>query len=174
MDAGSNLFMNLDKTDLEKYIKQIKSYESQVKELETTAQNEDTLKEKHPDRTLVLLSGVAGMHYHVTKETDEGMKLLESLVPGTELKLVREPENKHDRWAIAIFTNEGMQLGYVTRHKNEAIARLMDSGYVFSAYVEDINDEQTQKQFKDRAVTENYCLPYSIWMNRGERYDGLK
>ncbi|WP_278245423.1 hypothetical protein [Oribacterium sp. P6A1] len=41
------------------------------------------------------------MHYHFEKETYEGMKLLESLVPGTELKLKREPENKHDQWAIA-------------------------------------------------------------------------
>lgn len=38
------------------------------------------------------------MHYHFEKETYEGMKLLESLVPGTELKLKlklkREPENE--------------------------------------------------------------------------------
>ena len=36
------------------------------------------------------------MHYHFEKETYEGMKLLESLFPGTELKLKlkREPENE--------------------------------------------------------------------------------
>ncbi|SFG59553.1 hypothetical protein [Oribacterium sp. WCC10] len=47
--------MNLEKPDLEYYIKQIKSYEAQVKEIKISARKEETLKEKHPDRILVLI-----------------------------------------------------------------------------------------------------------------------
>ncbi len=36
--------MNLEKTDLENYIKQIKSYEAQVKDIEISARKEETLK----------------------------------------------------------------------------------------------------------------------------------
>ena len=40
------------------------------------------------------------MHYHFEKETYEGMKLLESLVPGTELKLKLKREPKMRFWRI--------------------------------------------------------------------------
>ncbi len=90
------------------------------------------------------------------------MKLLESLVPGTELKLKREPENKHDRWAIAIYTNEGLQLGYVARYKNEAIARLMDSGYVFSAYVEYIS--MGKQQYMAKLVMDKLSRTKQYWI----------
>ena len=48
----------------------------------------------------------------------------------------------------SINTNEGMHLGYVTRYNNEAIARLIGSGYVFSAYVEDISMGKQQYMVK--------------------------
>ena len=47
--------MNLEKPDLEYYIKQIKSYKAQVNEIEISARKEYTLKERHPDRILVLI-----------------------------------------------------------------------------------------------------------------------
>lgn len=51
-----------------------------------------------------------------------------SLVEGSVLPLKREPENPHDPLAIMILDVKGHHLGYVPRHKNEALAHLMDAG----------------------------------------------
>ncbi len=59
-----------------------------------------------------------------------------SLTAGTFLVLRREPGNPHDDLAIMILTEQGHQLGYVPRAKNEALARLMDAGKLLFARVE--------------------------------------
>ena len=74
----------------------------------------------------VLETAVAGMNFHVESEQEE--ENLKKLEPGTELKLYREPENEFDEWAVAVYYDEEDMLGYITRYKNETIARLMDAG----------------------------------------------
>ena len=152
--------------ELENYIKQIKSYEAQMEIIEATAKEEEELKKNRPVWELVLWSGIAGIKFHVDLESVEGKTLLSSLKPGVEIKLVREPENKYDRWAIAIYTQNDEMLGYVTRYKNESIARLMDGGHTFHAFVE--NEKQTNFNVPEeqRAYTENYMIPYSVWMEK--------
>lgn len=125
----------------------------------------DAFREKGRS-VLVLKTGVAGLNFHVDESSEEGRKLMESLTPGTELKLFRDTDNEHDQWAISVYTSDDRELGYVTRFKNETIARLMDQGKVFHAYV----DEQPEPPKDDtelrrtRASTENYRLPFSIYM----------
>ena len=116
---------------------------------------------------LVLKTAIAGMEYHIDPEDEEDCQLLESLVPGTELKLFRDPENEHDEWAIAVYSTDDRQIGYVTRFKNEAIARLMDCGKVFHAFVDnppETLEEELETRHK-KAYTENYSLPFSIYMD---------
>jgi hypothetical protein len=116
---------------------------------------------------LVLKTAVAGLNFHVDNNSDEGRDLLEALTPGTELHLFRDTDNEHDQWAISVYTTDDRELGHVTRFKNETIARLMDYGKVFHAYVDEPpkppkNETEARRT---RAPTENYRLPFSIYMD---------
>ena len=71
-------------------------------------------------------TGLAGAKFYVKSE--EEREKINNLSPGTELLLYREPDNEHDELAIAVYLTEDDQIGYVTRFKNETIARLMDAG----------------------------------------------
>ncbi|MDR0574719.1 MAG: HIRAN domain-containing protein [Tannerella sp.] len=53
------------------------------------------------------------------------------------LDLVREPDNKYDTFAIAIYNSNKEKLGYIPRDKNEMLARLMVAGKWFYAKVHD-------------------------------------
>ena len=110
---------------------------------------------------LTVIHGIAGMNYHVNSSTEEGKKLLEKLTPGTKLALFRDPENKYDEWAICVYTTEDEELGYVTRFKNETIARLMDYGKKFIAVIDEPSDKV---DYRKKASTENMSLPFSIYM----------
>ena len=56
---------------------------------------------------------VAGFQYY------DGPGFIGKLHHGTRLHLVREPGNSHDQKAIAVYTREGLKLGYIPRHLNE-------------------------------------------------------
>ena len=125
----------------------------------------DAFKQK--SRTvLVLKTAVAGLSFHVDNNSEEGRSLLESLPPGTELHLFRDTENEHDKWAISIYTTDDHELGYVTRFKNETIARLMDYGKVSHAFVDEPPEppKDATEARRTRAPTEDYKLPLSIYM----------
>ena len=127
--------------------------------------NRDAFRQKG-QMLLVLQTGIAGLQFHVDRNSDEGRELLQSLTPGTELKLFRDPNNDHDRWAIMVCTTEGKELGYITRYKNETIARLMDVGKVFHAYVDELpeDDEIEDDSRRYPTPTENLRIPFSVYM----------
>ena len=115
---------------------------------------------------LVLKTAIAGLQFYVDDNSEEGRKLLDSLVPGTQLHLFRDPDNEHDCWAISVYTTDDRELGHVTRFKNETIARLMDEGKVFHAVVDEPPETRSQDQqpgFR-QTPTENFKLPFSIYM----------
>lgn len=116
---------------------------------------------------LVLKTAVAGLHFHVDKASEEDRKMLEALTPGTELHLFRDPDNIHDQWAISVYTSEDRELGYITRFKNETIARLMDLGKVFHAYVDEPPPppKDADEARRTRTDTEDYRLPFSVYMD---------
>ena len=58
-----------------------------------------------------------------------------TLAPGTELKVVREPENPYDRWATNLYTPSGMEVAYLPKEQNQSAARLIDAGKVVTAFV---------------------------------------
>lgn len=59
-------------------------------------------------------------------------ELRQELESGTELRLVREYENKHDGWAVRVefldSLGKGRKLGYLPRPLNQIPARLIDGG----------------------------------------------
>ena len=77
--------------------------------------NRDHSKPKE-QRILVLKTGLAGMKFHI--ESEEEQEALNNITPGTELLLYREPDNEHDKWAIAVHLTEVDKLGFITRFKN--------------------------------------------------------
>lgn len=120
-------------------------------------------------RILALKTGVAGLKYHM--ESEDERAALERLVPGTELLLFREPENEHDEWAVAVYLNRQDKIGFITRFKNETIARLMDAGKRFVGVVDDPETDSEAKTIVEKelrrsrhAPTENMALPVSIYL----------
>lgn len=126
----------------------------------------DTFRRKE-SLILVLQTGLAGGKYFldVNGNPDDRL-LLESLKKGSELKLFRDVGNEYDEWAILVSTPEGRDIGHITRFKNETIARLMDEGKEFRAYVgekpeEPESEEERQRRF---APTERFDVPIDIFM----------
>lgn len=62
-------------------------------------------------------------------------ELLVNLEVGTELSLVREPDNGFDPNAIAVRMLQGAQLGYLNRALSGRLAPIMDAGESYSAAV---------------------------------------
>jgi hypothetical protein len=72
-------------------------------------------------KLLVQSSQLAGFQYHA------GAALWERLQVGDALSLIREPDNPHDARAVRIEWR-GVQLGYLPRAENAAVASAMDRG----------------------------------------------
>lgn len=72
-------------------------------------------------KILVQSSPLAGFQYHA------GPRLWERLRVGDALQLVREPANPHDARAVRVDW-QGVQLGYLPRAENEAVAAALDRG----------------------------------------------
>ena len=120
-------------------------------------------------RILVLKTGIAGLQFNIENEKEQAA--LNTITPGTELMLFREPENEYDEWAIAVHLTEEDKLGFVSRFKNETIARLMDAGKKFIGVVDDPEVDSVAKETVEkelhrsrRAPTENMALPFSIYL----------
>lgn len=117
-------------------------------------------------RTLVLKTDIAGLQFNI--ENDEEKKALHAIAPGTELMLFREPDNEYDEWAVAVYLTENDKLGFISRFKNETVARLMDAGKKFIGVVDELDDytddDEKELRRRSRAPTENMALPFSVYM----------
>ena len=117
-------------------------------------------------RILALKTGIAGVQFYI--ESEEEQAALDALTPGTELLLYREADNQHDEWAVAVYRNKEDKIGFLSRFKNETIARLMDAGKRFVCVVdepEEMAEEAQDGQSRNRhAPTENMSLPLSVYL----------
>jgi hypothetical protein len=78
----------------------------------------------------------------------EGCIALDELKIGTQLRLEREPDNRFDPQAVAIYYGD-YKLGYVPREENRVVCKLMDLGYadIFDLRVQRIScDAHPEKQ----------------------------
>lgn len=139
---------------MNKYDVQMKSDELQAGFFQPEAFHKKAVQIK------VLETAVAGMNFHVENEKERDN--LQKLVPGTELKLYREADNEYDEWAIGVYYDEEDKVGYVTRYKNETIARLMDCGKKFIAIVDESREAKDIHQ-GNKAPTER-GVPISIYL----------
>jgi hypothetical protein len=74
-----------------------------------------------PEKQAVTLleTGIAGFQYY------EGPVLLKVMNKHDELRLLREPENKYDASAIAIYYRN-QKIGFIPRIHNAVLSKLMD------------------------------------------------
>lgn len=70
-------------------------------------------------------------HYHFPKVKN-------NIKDGDEIKLLREPENLYDRFAIQVNFNEH-RLGYVAAYENIVLANMLDAGVKLTAYISQKN-----------------------------------
>jgi len=58
----------------------------------------------------------------------DGCLAFKDLEIGTELALQREPDNKFDPYAVAVYYND-LKLGFIPRGHNHEISKFLDMGY---------------------------------------------
>lgn len=89
---------------------------------------------------------LAGRQYHDADEVWDELKV------GTQLKLVRDMDNKYDQDAVAVvydkvYTDTGetdeFLIGYIPRDNNETIAQLLEMGWknIFECRISKINPD---------------------------------
>ncbi len=148
------MFVGEERENMEDFLKQAIS-----DEFHAGFFRRDVFKQKSV-QIKVLETAIAGMNFHVEDEQEE--KNIENLTPGMELKLYREPDNAYDEWAVAVYFGEEDMLGYITRYKNETIARLMDAGKKFIAVVDEFPD--TKEQAKRKWAPTESGIPISVYL----------
>jgi hypothetical protein len=77
---------------------------------------------------------IAGFQYH------DGPALVRRLQPGVQLKLVREPANPYDLFAVEIFLDK-TKLGYVPRSDNKHLSRLLEQDALLECRVFEADPE---------------------------------
>lgn len=73
-------------------------------------------------------SPLAGFQYHL------GEVVWPKLSVGQTLRLVREPLNRHDKRAVAIYF-DSVKLGYLPRQGNYTVAQMLDRGQALHAEI---------------------------------------
>lgn len=69
---------------------------------------------------------------------EDRQAVLERLVPGSPLRLARQPENPHDTNACALFDPHGDQVGFFNRRLAAALAPSIDAGVGYDVEVTDV------------------------------------
>ena len=110
-------------------------------------------------RVLLLRTGIAGLGKRLQKYGNYGYFLMDMITPGERLFLQREPDNAYDIFAVSVHTGANLKLGYLPRFKNEAVARLMDTGFRVVAFV----DAPPELDIS-YSPTEDYRLPISVYL----------
>lgn len=62
---------------------------------------------------------IVGMNYIKTED------IVAALKPGAAITLVREPNNEHDKNAVAVWAN-GQRVGYIPKKQNLVLAQFID------------------------------------------------
>ena len=76
----------------------------------------------------VLNTDIAGVYYQKPE------KFAQDIAENDIITLKREPENKFDHLAIALYYKK-IKIGYIPKAKNEVLAKLIDAGKQFSGKI---------------------------------------
>ncbi len=112
---------------------------------------------KQYQKIYFLQSFICGFHFY------DGPKHLHVLKQGQLLQLKREPENKHDEFAIAVYLNS-IKLGYLPAESNEILAKLIDTQLLEP--MAELTHLQTQAQPWENAAIAVYALKEKQFMQQ--------
>jgi len=87
--------------------------------------------------TITRFSSVKGVTFKNPDGT-ERQKVLETLKPADQLILKREKENPFDKSAIAVYTQEGIHLGYIGKELAKDLSESIDQGIPVRCFVKEI------------------------------------
>lgn len=90
-----------------------------------------------PDDIFLYTIKVVGTTYINNKDT-----IIRELNINDSLELVREPDNKYDKYAIKVLTSKGEKIGYIPRDNNKIFARMLDAGKELYLIIQSIQEEQ--------------------------------
>ncbi len=91
-----------------------------------------------------IYSRIAGIYYAI------GDVLPSSILSvGHELDLIREPDNRHDPFAVKIVL-DGRRLGYVPSTHSRTVARLIDNDHFMVAVVSKVGPSDVEIEIRDR------------------------
>ena len=106
------------------------------------------------DRDIFLgRQAIVGMRYQGGAE-----ELVNDLVPGERITLLREPENRFDHRAVMALDAKGRKLGYIPRTENRIVSALMDAGKIFYGIMPDhAGDDKEQSRYERN--------PYALYVD---------
>jgi len=67
-----------------------------------------------------------------------------TLTNGLELKLIRNPSNKYDKYAIAVKTNDNRQIGWIPKDYARILSPEIDAGINWGASVDSVIGDMYQ------------------------------
>lgn len=111
------------------------------------------------------LQVIVGMRYQGGAE-----QLLNDLVPGEKITLLREPGNRFDPEAVMALDAKGRKLGYIPRTENRMMSALMDAGKVFYGIVP---DEPGDNADQNRYERNPHALYVDLYMREFSLPDDL-
>jgi hypothetical protein len=94
------------------------------------------LAQPAPRKLLMNQFQVAGLAYYEVKA------VIHALQPGAALRLVAEPTNRHDEFAVELWHGKH-KLGYVPRSDNRPLSRLLQQGAMLTAEVWEADPDAT-------------------------------
>ena len=81
-----------------------------------------------------------------------------------EVFLVREPDNKYDKYAIALYVlidnKEREKLGYIAKQENYILSKLLDNKYSLKGYICGLNDTNLKQSDYKYSVRVNIYLEH--------------
>lgn len=86
--------------------------------------------------TKLITTNIAGLQYY------HGIENLSNFKINDKVQLIREPENIHDKYAIAVYWNN-LKIGFIPRNNNKVLANLMDNSKFLHSEIKYINHNES-------------------------------
>ena len=68
-------------------------------------------------------------------------EIVADLKIGMQIKLLRDPQNLSDKWAVRVLDTKGREFGFLSTDCTEAVSRLMEAGKAMFAKVQNIEEK---------------------------------
>ena len=68
-------------------------------------------------------------------------EIVADLKIGMQIKLLRDPQNLSDKWAVKVLDAKGREFGFLSTDCTEAVSRLMEAGKAMFAKVQNIEEK---------------------------------